>query len=38
MSAYVIVDITVHDAAVYEQYRALAQASIAFGAGDAPGP
>lgn len=29
MSAYVIVDITVHDAALYEQYRVLAQASIA---------
>ena len=29
MAAYVIVDITVHDAAVYERYRVLAQASIA---------
>ena len=29
MSAYVIVDITVHDAAVYARYRVLAQESIA---------
>ena len=29
MAAYVIVDITVHDAATYERYRMLAQQSIA---------